>query len=400
MVRREKIKKNNRLESKQYQPIAFPEVSKDGKRALKLIADTLKDRNLSNFGLLTQRAEKELTKRIKCKYCFTFPNGTTALTAALIAAIGEKNGYVVCPSFTFIASAISIEQGGYLPAFADIDRKTLTIDPISVERMLKTTKNVKAVMGVHMFGNPCDIKHLTELCDLYEVPLVFDSAHAFGASYENRNIGNFGSCEAFSTSSTKVLTSAEGGFVTTNIEDIANNLKIIRNYGIDRKSGKIVTRGLNGKMSELQAALLLDSIPRVSYIIRERTRIALQYQKALSTVAGLSFQELQPRSKRTFKDLPIIIDSAKYGHSRNALMNILERERIETRAYFDQLIHEVERFSNCPRDKTGITNSDGISRNILCLPIHSALSRFDVERIINIIVQNKRKKEVLNIENQ
>jgi dTDP-4-amino-4,6-dideoxygalactose transaminase len=400
MASKGRIGKDSRLQSERYQSIAFPEVTKGGKRALKLIADSLKDRNLSNFGLLTQQAEKELIRTMECKYCFTFPNGTTALTAALIAVIGEKKGYVVCPSFTFIASAISIEQAGYLPAFADIDRKTLTIDPLSVERTLKTTKNVKAVMGAHMFGNPCDIKHLTELCNSYEVPLVFDSAHAFGASYENRKIGNFGSCEAFSTSSTKVLTSAEGGFVTTNIEDIANSLQIIRNYGIDRKSGKIVTRGLNGKMSELQAALLLDSIPQVSHIIRERTRIALQYQKTLSAVAGLSFQELQPRSKRTYKDFPIIIDSAIYGHSRNALMNILERERIETRAYFDQLIHEVERFSDCPRDKTGITNSDDISRNILCLPIYSALSKFDVDRIIKIIVQNKHKKEVLNIENQ
>ena len=380
------IKKPN----KSHQPITYPESAAPTEKTLTLIAESLKDGDLSNFGALTQQAEKQLAAQTKCSYCYTFPNGTTALTAALMAGIKEKSGYVVCPSFTFIASALGIEQAGFLPAFADVNPQTLTVDPQSVERVINQTSNIKAVLGVHIFGNPCDIQQLTDICNVHGLPLIFDAAQAFGASYQKRKVGNFGICEAFSTSSTKMLTSAEGGFVATNNPDIAKALTQIRNYGVDRSTGKIVSRGVNGKMSELQAALLIGNLQNINKVIQKRKVIATKYLEGLRNVEGLSFQSTQPQSQRTFKDFPIIVNPAEYGHSRDELIEILAKENIETRPYFNQPLHMVERFLQCPQDPNGLVNTTQIANAILCLPLYSTLSEVNVEKIIKIIVENSK----------
>lgn len=303
-----------------------------------------------------------------------------ALVAALLSIRKNGNNTIICPSFTFVATAAAIKLAGFKIAFADIDPKTLNIDPKSVQRLLQSNSRIAAVLGVHVFGNPCDVNALTKLCENHNKILLFDAAHAFGAKLDRHKIGNFGICEIFSTSSTKILVSGEGGFITTNNPDLANKLQIISNYGLSNNVPAFL--GLNGKLSELHAAMLVETLLEVDKVTHKRKLIARYYKQKLAKLDGISFSKTQNNSLPVYKDFPIIINEKRFGLNRDQLITALNYENIEVRSYFSPPLHVTKPYKSSLIDPEGLPNTEHISNRILCLPIYSKLNINKISRIV------------------
>src|SRR5688572_11324248 len=219
------------------------------------IDDILDRRWLTNGGEYVNEFERRVADVTGVEHCVAMCNATVGLEIA-IRALGLK-GEVIVPSFTFIASAHALQWQEITPVFCDIDRKTHSLDPRRVEE--KITSRTTGIIGVHLWGRACDIDGLTEIARHRKLKLLFDSAHAFGSSHRGRMIGSFGDAEVFSFHATKFLNSLEGGAVTTNDAELAQKLRLMRNFGFSTYD-KTDSIGVNGKMNEISAAMGLTNL--------------------------------------------------------------------------------------------------------------------------------------------
>ena len=219
------------------------------------INDILDRRWLTNGGTYVTDFEKRIAATINVRHCVAMCNATVGLEIA-IRALG-LTGEVIIPSFTFVATANALQWQEITPVFCDIDRNTHSLDPAKVEQLI--TPRTSGIIGVHLWGKPCDIDGLTELARRRELKLLFDSAHAFGCSYKGRMVGNFGDAEVFSFHATKFLNSLEGGAVVTNDDSLAQKLRLMRNFGFTSYD-RTESIGVNGKMNEVSAAMGLTNL--------------------------------------------------------------------------------------------------------------------------------------------
>ena len=219
-------------------------------KLLERLTDILDRHWLTNDGPLVKQFERRLAELIGVKHCISTCNGTTALEI-LIRTLG-LDGEVIIPSFTFIATAHCLKWQGITPAFCDIDPTTYTIDPTRLDKLL--TSRTTGIIGVHLWGRPCDIEALSEFADRRGLSLVFDAAHALGCSHRGRMVGGFGCAEVFSFHATKFMNTFEGGAITTNDDDIAERARLMKNFGFSGLD-TVVSLGINGKMSEPCAAM-------------------------------------------------------------------------------------------------------------------------------------------------
>jgi sugar O-acyltransferase (sialic acid O-acetyltransferase NeuD family) len=339
--------------------------------------DIAKSLILSNFAKYSTLLEKDVEKRLKVNKALSFPNCTSALMLAL-KAMGIE-GEVILPSFTFSATGHAVVWNNLKPVFADIDPKTFCIDPDDVER--KITNKTSAIIGVHVFGNPANIKRLEEIAAKHKLKLVFDSAHALGSLYHGQPIGSFGDIECFSLSGTKVITSAEGGIVTSNNEKFMQKMHLGRNYGSDTDYDCEYI-GLNGKMSEFHAAIALESMALVEKFLKQRNRLAQLYVKKLSLLQGLSFQQIPNGHVSTFKDFAIIVDEQEFGMSRDELVAKLIEQGIYPKKYFFPL-HRMKAYQKTEHRAEGLKNTEYVADNIICLPIFSHMSEEMLNKICN-----------------
>jgi dTDP-4-amino-4,6-dideoxygalactose transaminase len=239
----------------------------DQKRLIERIQGMLERRWLSNGGPLVQEFEEKLSSYLGVKHCIPICNGTVALELA-IRALGLA-GEVILPSYTFIATAHALQWQGITPVFADIDPATHNIDPASVERMI--TPRTTGIIGVHIWGRPAPAEALQAIADAHGLQLMFDAAHAFGCSHGGRMIGNFGRCEVFSFHATKFFNTFEGGAIATNDDQLAEKLRLIKNYGFHGPDN-IIYLGVNGKMTEVCAAMGLTGLESLEEFIEINRR--------------------------------------------------------------------------------------------------------------------------------
>lgn len=224
-------------------------------RLLQRINDIFDRKWLTNNGPYVQELEQRIADLIGVKHCIAMCNGTVALEIA-IRALG-LSGEVIVPAFTFIATAHALYWQGIVPVFCDIDPSTHSIDPASVQKVI--TPRTTGIIGVHLWGKPCDVDALTEIAMKYNLKLLFDAAHAFGCSYKGRMVGNFGNAEVFSFHATKFFNTGEGEAVVTNDDDLARKIRLMRNFGFARYDG-VIYIGTNGKMNEISAAVGLTNL--------------------------------------------------------------------------------------------------------------------------------------------
>lgn len=250
---------------------------------LSRVGDMLDRRWFSNDGPMVREFEHRIAEYVGVRHCVAMCNATVALEIAVRAL--DLRGEVIVPAYTFVATAHALQWQEITPVFADMDPATHTIDPAGVERLI--TPRTSAIIGVHVWGRGCDTEALDRIARKHGLTVLYDAAHAFACSRGGRMIGSFGACEVFSFHATKFLNSFEGGAVVTDDDALADRLRLMRNFGfagLDR----VVYLGVNGKLTEVCAAMGLASLDGIDAIIDVNRANYLAYRQHLAGLPGVS----------------------------------------------------------------------------------------------------------------
>jgi dTDP-4-amino-4,6-dideoxygalactose transaminase len=353
----------------------------DREAFLARIADMLDRRWLTNDGPFVQELESRIADVLGVKHCVAVCNGTVALEIAIRAA--GMSGEVIVPSFTFIATAHALQWQGITPVFCDIDPLTHTIDPRSVERLL--SPRTTGILGVHVWGNPCDIDGLARIADQHRLSLLFDAAHAFGCSYRGKMIGTFGDAEILSFHATKFFNCLEGGAIATNHDAIAQQAKLMRNFGFAGYDN-VVSLGTNGKLNEVCAAMGLTNLDSLEEFIRVNDRNDECYRRELVGIPGVTLLAHDRHERHNYQYVVMEVDSALASLTRDQLLKVLWAENVLARRYFYPGCHRMEPYrSRPPRAQRRLPETERVSDRVLTLPTGTSVGPEDIALIARII---------------
>lgn len=353
----------------------------DRKKFNELVADILDRKWLTNAGEYVTKFEEELARRSEVKHCIAMCNATIGLEIAIRAL--ELTGEVIIPSFTFIATAHALQWQGIKPVFCDIDPLTHSIDPRRVEELI--TKDTSAIIGVHLWGRPCDIEGLTEIATRRGLKLIFDSAHAFGCSYRGRMIGGFGDAEVFSFHATKFLNSLEGGAVVTNDDELAQRMRLMKNFGFTNYD-KIDYIGTNGKMNEISAAMGLTNLDSLNDFIEVNRINHRLYEDELAGLKGVGITKYDDNERTNYQYVVLEIDELEAAVSRDHLLKILHAENVLARRYFYPGCHRMEPYATLyPDAHKHLPETERLAARVLTLPTGQAVSPDDIRVVCDLI---------------
>lgn len=363
-----------------------------GDRAALLIRvnDLLDRRWLSNNGRFVQEFEQRIANFLGVKHCIAMCNGTVALEIAT-RALGLR-GEVIVPSFTFVATAHSLQWQEITPVFCDVDPDTHNLDPDKVEAMI--TPRTTGIIGVHVWGRPCAIETLAEIAGRRHLKLMFDAAHAFGCSYRGRMIGNFGAAEVFSFHPTKFFNTFEGGAVTTNDDDLATKMRLMKNFGFAGYDN-VIYIGTNGKMSEVSAAMGLTGMESLDEFIAANHRNYADYRTGLQDVPGVRLTAFNETECGNYQYVVVEVDETLAGLSRDLLVRILHAENILARRYFYPGCHRMEPYrSYFPHAGLVLPETEKLAQRVMTLPTGMAVGAEEIEiicAIIQLTIRDSRK---------
>lgn len=329
---------------------------------------------LTHNGPLVQKFEKEISKKLNVKNYVAVSNGTIALQMA-IKALGLK-GEVIVPAFTWIATVSAINWEGCKAVFCDVDSETLNIDVKMIEELI--TVNTVAIMPVHVFGNPCDVKAIEEIAKKHNLKVIYDAAHAMGSTLNGKSILEYGDISATSSHATKLLNTAEGGGCLTNDIKIHNKLKRIRFFGHSEDKSDIIEDGFNGKMTEVHAAIGLSNLNIYNQVLDDRKEKYKLYKAELKNVKDIRFQK-HVIGTPNFSYFPIILSSESLLLK---IIKTLNTKGIFPRRYFYPSVNTfsiIENKNPCPI-------SEDISKRILCLPLYFSLEKKKILEISQLII--------------
>jgi dTDP-4-amino-4,6-dideoxygalactose transaminase len=337
---------------------------------------------LTNSGPLVRELEERLCEFTGVSSCIPICNGTIALELAT-RAMGFS-GEVILPSFTFIASAHSLKWQEIEPVFCDIDERSLTIDPARIEELV--TPRTTGILGVHVYGNPCDTDAIGDIASRLGLGVVYDAAHAFGNRIAGRPVGTFGGAEVFSFHATKFFNTFEGGAVATNDADLAKRIRLMMNFGFGgREKDQVDYLGTNGKMTEICAAMglaMLDCVEDVREINRANFEA---YAAASDGIPGASLVEPPDTlTQCNWQYVILRIDEGRSGLSRDDLVRVLEAENVLARRYFYPGCHRMHPYSARPVSPI-LPVTDRVAREVLSLPTGQSVDRDAAGRICDII---------------
>ena len=350
-------------------------------RLLERINDML-DRNwLTNDGPFVREFEKRIAQFVGVRHCIAMCNGTVSLEIA-IRALGLK-GEVVVPSFTFVATAHALQWQEITPVFCDIDANTHVLDPAQVEKMI--TPRTTGIIGVHTWGRACDVDALAEIAQRRKVQLLFDAAHAFGCSYKRQLIGRFGRCEILSFHATKFFNSFEGGAVLTNDDLLAEQIRLMRNFGFQGYD-HVIYVGTNGKMTEVCAAMGLTSLEGIETFIETNRRNYDEYRSELADVPGVNLLEYDERERTNYQYIVCEVDEAAAGMTRDELVQVLRADNVLARRYFFPGCHRMEPYrSYFPHAHLVLPETEKVCRGVMLLPTGTAMNKDTVSQVCQII---------------
>lgn len=352
----------------------------DRKRLMERIDQVLDTRWLSNDGPFVAEFESRISDYVGVKHCVAMCNATIALEIA-IKALG-LSGEVIIPSFTFVATAHALQWQEITPVFCDIDPKTHNIDPARVEELI--TPRTTGIIGVHLWGRPCEIESLQAIASRHNLKLLFDSAHAFGCSYKGQMVGKFGDAEVFSFHATKFMNSAEGGAVVTNDAALARKIRLMKNFGFTNYD-EVGYVGTNGKMSELSAAVGLTNLESVSDVIDANRRNYDSYRAGLAQTRGLEVTTFDPLERFNYQYVVVTLDP-NIGISRDELQQVLWAENVLARRYFYPGCHRLAPYSSENRNASvSLPETEKLTKTVLTLPSGTSVTTADIEAICETI---------------
>lgn len=344
-----------------------------------LLKDIWNRKWITNNGHYHQELEKALCEYLKVPYISLFTNGTLPLITALQAL--RITGEVITTPYSFVATTHSLWWNGIKPVFVDIDPATGNIDPDKIEAAIssKTT----AIMPVHVYGKPCDVKRIQEIADKYGLKVIYDAAHAFGVEVNGESILTTGDMSTLSFHATKVYNTIEGGALVMHDEQTKKRIDYLKNFGFAGET-EVVAPGINSKMDEMRSAYGLLNLRQVDKAIEARRQVAVKYREALRDVPGISFFDDMPGVKHNYSYFPVFVDAEKYGMTRDELYFKMKEHGVLGRRYFYPLISTFSTYRGLESaTRENLPNAYRMADEVICLPMHHALSGEDVERIIN-----------------
>ena len=334
-------------------------------------------------GLLTNGAtvralEARIAERCEVDHVVAVSNCTAGLMLVLQAL--DARGHVVMPSMTFSASAHAVVWAGGTPVWAEVDARTMTLDPDDAAGL---ADGAAAMTATHVYGAPCDVEALQQVADANGIPLVYDAAHALGSRRRGRPVGQFGTAEVFSMSPTKVAVAGEGGLVCTRDAELAQRLRIGRDYG-NPGNYDCQFPGINARMSELHAALALASLDGLDERISHRNELVAAFKDECADVPGVGFQHVDARDVSTYKDLTLVIDAERFGIDAETLGWALKCEGIDSRRYYWPPIHMQKAYVDTPRQRD-LPATEQVAASVLTPPLYSHMTEADVRRVAETI---------------
>jgi dTDP-4-amino-4,6-dideoxygalactose transaminase len=348
----------------------------DKSKVLEKISQVLDNQWLTNMGPLSIELEERIAKMIGVKHCICVCNATIGLK--LLQRALDLNGEVIIPSFTFIATAHSLRWQKIDPVFCDARIEDHLIDPDKIEALI--TPRTTAIMAVPIWGQPCDYEALQKIADKHNLKLIFDSAHAFACVSGNKYIGGFGNAEVFSFHATKVFSSGEGGAITTNSDELADKLRLMRNFGFLQKDN-VIKIGTNGKMSEFSAAYGLVHLDEIDSIIHYNKLIHATYLQVFSKFNEISFLNYDFEGKSNYQYVVARVCS----RIRDSLVEYFYREGILLRRYFHPGCHNMEPYKSTEKYKSlKLPITEKISSEIVIFPTGKQLTKEDVKHFAKL----------------
>jgi len=343
-------------------------------------------RDIWDSHMLTNKGEKhkELNERL-IRYLGVnmgslFVNGHLGLESVLESY--KLEGEIITTPFTFPSTAHAIMRQGCKPVFCDIKADDYTMDESQIESLI--TDKTTAILPVHLFGHPCNVKKIEEIAKKHNLKVIYDAAHVFGVTIDGVGIGNFGDASMFSMNATKVFNTIEGGLITFNDPKLAEQLDLIKYYGI-KKPDSIVYYGSNFVMNEFQAAMGLCNLPLVDAEIQKRKAVALRYLDLLGNIDSLILPDYKSNIRYNYSYFPVVFDH--YKHSRDEIFTSLEEAGIYAKKYFYPLVTDYECYASEEFNRN-LPIAKKIAENIICLPIYGELNFTDIDRIVAVILQD------------
>ncbi len=338
---------------------------------------------VTNNGSFHKQLEKELAEYLKVPYVSLFTNGTLPLLTALQAL--RVTGEVITTPYSFVATTHSIWWNGCKPVFVDIDPATGNIDPDAIEAAI--TNKTTAIMPVHVYGNPCDVKRIKEIADRYGLKVIYDAAHAFGVEVNGESVLNAGDMSTLSFHATKVYNTLEGGAMVMHDAETKKRIDYLKNFGFAGETS-VVAPGINSKVDEVRAAYGILNLRQVDAAIEARHQVAIKYREALRPVEGITFMDDMPGVKHNYSYFPIFVDAEKYGMTRDELYEKMRSHNVLGRRYFYPLISTFSTYRGLPSAaQENLPNANKMADSVICLPMHHELSEPNINKVLSLIMK-------------
>ena len=340
---------------------------------------------LTNGGPFHQQLEQALCEYLGVKYLALFTNGTIALVTALQAL--KISGEVITTPYSFVATAHSLLWNGIKPVFVDVDPTTLNLDPAKIEAAI--TLHTTAIMPVHVYGHPCDVDAIQAIATRHKLKVIYDAAHAFGVQCHCGSVLNHGDLSILSFHATKVFNTFEGGAIVCPDAETKRHIDQLKNFGfVDEVT--VVAPGINGKMSEINAAFGLLQLKHVDAALARRKEVELVYRRELAGVKGIKCLHNAGEAVANHAYFPVLV-GADYSLSRDALYQLLKDNGIHGRRYFYPLITDFPMYRGLPSaQRSHLPVAARAADHVLCLPIYPTLDLVDQHRIIALVRGSKQ----------
>ena len=337
-------------------------------------------KRLTNNGPFHQQLEQALCDYLGVRHIALFCSGTVALITALQTL--RITGEVITTPYSFVATAHSLLWNGIKPVFVDVDPVSLNLDPERIEAAI--TPHTTAIMPVHCYGHPCDVDRIEKIADNYGLKVIYDAAHAFGVQWRNDSVLNHGDLSVLSFHATKVFNTFEGGAIVCQDAKTKQRIDHLKNFGfVDEVT--VVAPGINGKMSEINAAFGLLQLKGIEAALIKRKAIDARYREALAGVAGIHCLSDAREKVANYAYFPILV-RPDYPLARDALYEVLQNKGIYARRYFYPLISDFPMYRGMPSAAhANLPVAKTVSEQVICLPIYPDLQPGQIDLIIDVI---------------
>ncbi|QXB02307.1 dTDP-4-amino-4,6-dideoxy-D-glucose aminotransferase VioA [Aeromonas sp. FDAARGOS 1416] len=341
------------------------------------------NRWLTNNGPFHQELEAKLAEYLGVEHVSLFNNATIALITALQAM--RIHGEVITTPYSFVATSHSIMWNSLEPVFVDIDPTTFNIDPAKIEAAI--TPRTTAIMPVHCYSNPCDVEAIQKIADNYGLKVIYDAAHAFGVKYKGESLLKWGDLSILSFHATKVFNTFEGGAIISPDAKTKQRIDRLKNFGIADEL-TVTAPGINGKMSEINAAFGLVQLKHIDDAMALRQAVDARYRAELADVIGITLYQHDRNANSNFSYFPILVEP-DYPLSRDELYDKLKANSVLSRRYFYPLISNMPMYRALPSaDTSHLPEANALAEKVLCLPIFHELTVEQLKHVITLIKGN------------